>query len=93
MVTVPAREQSWRGKAITRYGKISVQPHQGLGAPTYVIDGIPSDCVNIALYDLVQQRPRWVISGVNIGNANIVNSGTVRCGARGCLAGRPGGGF
>lgn len=49
--------------------------------PTWVVDGTPSDCVNIALHHLLPEKPDGVVSGPNIGcNAGlpfILGSGTV----------------
>lgn len=83
-VAAPAFEQSWTGRCMTRHGTIEV-----IHSPTYfsqeaaawAISGTPSDCVNIALGNLLPQKPDIVLSGINIGlNATetlILSSGTV----------------
>ncbi|NIP71668.1 MAG: 5'/3'-nucleotidase SurE, partial [Gammaproteobacteria bacterium] len=47
-VSVPEREQSWQGKAMTRFGRITAAPLAGLGVRAYTVSGTPSDCVNLA---------------------------------------------
>jgi 5'-nucleotidase len=66
---------------------------QGLGCPTWCVDGTPSDCVNIALDHLVPERPDAVVSGINVGlNVSlgfIIASGTVAGALEGALHGLP----
>jgi 5'-nucleotidase len=68
------------------------------GCPTWVIDGTPSDCVNIALAHLLPGAklapPDAVVSGINIGfNASlafILASGTIGGAWEGAVHGLPG---
>jgi len=66
-IAVPAREQSWQGKSMTRHGDISVTAIQVAGQPGYAIDGTPADCVNIALYNLLERKPDLVCYACNLG--------------------------
>jgi 5'-nucleotidase len=67
---------------------------RGFGCPTWIVDGTPSDCVNIALAHLVGTRPDAVVSGMNVGlNASlgfILASGTIAGAFEGALHGLPG---
>ena len=92
-LAVPSQEQSWRGKAMTRYGHIQVAERQEFGVPAFAVDGTPSDCVNLAVHHLFPRRPDWVISGINIGSntglAFALNSGTIGGAVEGALQGLP----
>jgi 5'/3'-nucleotidase len=92
-IVAPAEEQSWKGKAMTRFGRIHARPCEGFGAPAFAVTGTPSDCVNLAIHHLLPAPPDWVIAGINIGsNAGIgfvINSGTVGAALEGLLQGVP----
>ena len=64
------------------------------GCPTWIVDGTPSDCVNIALAHLVDGKPDAVVSGINLGlNTSlcfILASGTIAGAWEGALHGLPG---
>ncbi len=82
-VVAPKHEQSWIGAAKSRHRPVtSERVDRGFGCPTWVVNGTPSDCVNIAIAHLLPQltdtgsgpiegaRPEpveGVVSGVNIG--------------------------
>jgi len=93
-VVAPRHEQSWVGAAKSRNRPVHAAPaDQGLGCPTWCVDGTPSDCVNIALDHLVPERPDAVVSGINVGlNVSlgfIIASGTVAGALEGALHGLP----
>jgi 5'-nucleotidase len=94
-VAAPASEQSWTGASKSRHRPVrSEKADHGLGCPTWVVDGTPSDSVSIAIDHLLPARPDAVVSGINIGlNASlsfIVGSGTVAGALEGALNGIPG---
>jgi 5'-nucleotidase len=94
-VAAPKVEQSWTGASKSRHRAVhSARGEHGLGCPTWVVDGTPSDCVNIAIDHLLPQAPEAVISGINVGlNASlafILGSGTVAGACEGALHGLPG---
>ena len=93
-IAVPAREQSWQGKSMTRHGDIEVTHTKIAGHKAFAIDGTPADCVNIALYNLLDKKPDLVVSGINVGlNAGLSlvwASGTVGACLEGNVAGIPG---
>ena len=91
-VAAPAFEQSWTGRSMTRHGEIEV-----IRSPSYfpssveawAISGTPSDCVNIALGNLLSEKPDIILSGINIGfnttEMLILSSGTVAAAIEGAL--------
>jgi 5'-nucleotidase len=95
-VVAPKREQSWVGAAKSRNRPVQVEAgDRGLGCPTWIVDGTPSDGVNIAVGHLL---PRdlvidAVLSGINVGlNASlgfIIASGTIAGAWEGALHGLP----
>jgi len=92
-VVAPRHEQSWVGAAKSRNKPVrSVAADHGLGCPTWIVDGTPSDCVNIGLAHLLPKIDA-VVSGINVGlNASlafIIASGTVAGAWEGALHGLP----
>ncbi len=93
-VAAPKTEQSWIGAAKSRHRAVHASAvDRGLGCPTWVIDGTPSDCVNIALAHLLPTKPEGVVSGINVGfNASlgfILASGTIAGAWEGAVHGLP----
>lgn len=95
-LVAPKHEQSWIGAAKSRSRAVHATPaDRGLGCPTWIVDGTPSDAVNIALDHLLPPgaRPEAVVSGINAGlNASlgfIIASGTVAGAWEGALHGLP----
>ncbi len=93
-VVAPRTEQSWIGAAKSRGRAVhSTVAEKNLGCATWVVDGTPSDCVNIALDHLVPVQPDAVVSGINVGlNASlgfIIASGTIGGAWEGALHGLP----
>ena len=93
-VVAPRHEQSWVGAAKSRSRPVhSGAEDRGLGCPTWIVDGTPSDCVNIALDHLLPVQPEAVLSGINLGlNASlgfILASGTIAGAWEGALHGLP----
>lgn len=92
-VAVPAEEQSWKGKAISRFGKLKVEPRVEFGVDAFAVHGTPADCVNLGVHQLFADPPDWVVSGINIGEnvglAFILNSGTVGAAFEAALSGIP----
>lgn len=91
-VAAPAFEQSWTGRSMTRHGEL-----EAIHSPSYFPDGVeawaisgtPTDCVNIALGNLLPEKPDLVLSGINIGfnttETLILSSGTVAGAIEGVL--------
>ena len=86
-VVAPKHEQSWIGAAKSRHRPVhAISADRGFGCPTWIVDGTPSDCINIALGHLLMNpfvsnkecaesantRIDGVLSGINIGmNASL----------------------
>lgn len=92
-VAAPAREQSWVGRGMTRRDPVTVEAFNDLDVPAWIIDGTPTDCINIALGCLLKDRPDIVVSGINLGmNVTlpmILASGTVAGALEGAFWGIP----
>lgn len=99
-LAVPATEQSWTGASKTRSRPVKCAAvDRGFGCPTWMLDGTPSDCVNIALAHLLGPDVKLdgVVSGINIGfNCSlgfVLASGTVAGAWEGALHGLPAAAF
>jgi 5'-nucleotidase len=103
-VVAPKSEQSWIGAAKSRNRPVHASPaERDFGCRTWMIDGTPSDCINIALGHLLideesadkgdQEPIAGVISGINVGmNASlgfVIASGTIAGAWEGALHGLP----
>jgi 5'-nucleotidase len=58
----------------------------------YWVDGTPTDCVHIAINELLERKPDMVVAGVNAGENlgdDVLYSGTVAAAMEGCLLGCP----
>jgi 5'-nucleotidase len=95
-LVAPKREQSWIGAAKSRNRPVhATAADRGLGCPTWIVDGTPSDGINIAVGHLLPRDLQFdaVISGINVGlNASlgfIIASGTIGGAWEGALHGLP----
>jgi 5'-nucleotidase len=93
-IAVPATEQSWKGKSMTRYGALYAERVEIHGSPAWSVTGTPADCANLAIYNLLDERPDIVVSGINIGKniglGFVFASGTVGACIEANIAGIPG---
>ncbi|MDP2138075.1 MAG: 5'/3'-nucleotidase SurE [Candidatus Didemnitutus sp.] len=99
-IAVPATEQSWTGASKTRSRPVKCAAvDRGFGCPTWMLDGTPSDCVNIAIAHLLEPTVKvdGVVSGINVGfNCSlgfVLASGTVAGAWEGALHGLPAAAF
>lgn len=95
-LAAPKSEQSWVGAAKSRNRPVhAARAECGLNCATWVVDGTPSDAINIAIGHLLPSGTHVdaVISGINIGlNASlgfIIASGTIAGAWEGALHGLP----
>ena len=93
-VVAPTKEQSWTGASKTRGRPVKAGAvDRGFGCPTWIVDGTPSDCINIAIAHLIPEKVEGVVSGINMGfNCSlgfILASGTVAGAWEGALHGLP----
>jgi 5'-nucleotidase len=88
---VPDRGRSWIGKAITTKKELKLKKTTYQGIEMFLLNGTPADCVQIGLYDVVDTRPKLVISGINIGlnigQARTLSSGTIGAAIEGAIDG------
>ena len=73
----PEYEQSGASRALTLAEPLRVRK---LGARKFAVDGTPTDCVMLAVSELMPERPDLVLSGVNRGQnlgEDVSMSGTV----------------
>lgn len=77
----PSDEQSWIGKSISARRKLMLKQETLEGSIIHTVNGSPADCVQIGAYDVMEQKPDLVVSGINIGEnigrGRILSSGTV----------------
>lgn len=63
-----------------------------LGEQTFSVDGVPADCVHLALNSLLKRKPDLVISGINQGanlGQDVYYSGTVAAAREAAISGIP----
>lgn len=93
-VVAPDRERSATGHAITVLRPLRIErmefPDSRVRA--WAVDGTPSDCVKLALEDLLEWEPDVVVSGINRGpnlGTDVLYSGTVSAAIEGAIYGIP----
>lgn len=76
-VYAPDRQQSAVGHSVSLHRPLRVQE---VRERWYMVDGTPTDCVMLAVRDLLHRRPDLVVSGINTGanlGDDVTYSGTV----------------
>jgi len=89
-VVAPDRDQSAVSHSLTLQRPLRIEQ---VSPRVFVVDGTPTDCVNLAINGILRERPRLVISGINRGanlGDDITYSGTVSAAMEGTLLGVPG---
>ena len=88
-VVAPDREQSATSHSLTlHYPLRARRTTDGV----HVVDGTPTDCVVLALGELVPEKPDFVLSGINHGanlGDDVLYSGTVAAAMESCILGIP----
>ena len=93
-VVAPENQQSGTGHCMTVHNPLRIRPIQ-YARPSgydYAISGYPTDCVKIAIENLLPQRPDLVVSGINHGpnlGTDILYSGTASAALEGLINGIP----
>ncbi|GAF88697.1 unnamed protein product, partial [marine sediment metagenome] len=86
-------EMSAVGHAITLSNPLRVRQSKRNGVFFgYGVSGTPSDCVKIAVQEILSQRPDIILSGINLGSnvgINILYSGTASAATEGAFLGFP----
>jgi 5'/3'-nucleotidase len=86
-IVAPQTEASAVGHALTLRRPLRLEK---VGERIYSVDGTPTDCVNIAIDEVLEGRPDLVISGINKGlniGDDVTYSGTVAGALEGALLG------
>jgi 5'-nucleotidase len=76
VLVAPDREQSATSHSLTMHHPLRVRKLHD----THVVDGTPTDCVILAVGELLDERPDYVFSGINHGanlGDDVLYSGTV----------------
>lgn len=81
-VVAPETQQSGIGHALTLYEPLRVNKHVlSDGSKGYGVGGTPTDAVTIGLFQILDEKPDLMISGINtgynIGKAELTTSGTL----------------
>jgi 5'/3'-nucleotidase len=88
-VVAPDRERTAAGHSLTLHKPLRIEI---LGPRTYSVSGTPTDCVNLAVNEIMARRPELVVSGINRGGNlgdDVTYSGTVSAAMEGTLLGIP----
>ena len=93
-VVAPDRERSATGHCITVHRPLRVKKVAlpGFAVQSWAVDGTPSDCVKLAVEDLLSQPPDIILSGINQGpnlGTDVLYSGTVSAAVEGVINGFP----
>ncbi len=87
----PDSKKSWQGKSITCYHELEVKKVKLEEFEIFAVNGTPADCVQIGIYDLCLKRPKFVVSGINIGlnagHGRLFSSGTAGAGIEAAIDG------
>lgn len=88
-VVAPDRERSGAGHSLTLHQPLRVAQ---IDATHYAVSGTPTDAVLLAMETLLDERPDWVISGINHGpnmGEDVTYSGTVSAAVEATILGVP----
>ena len=94
-VVCPDQERSATGHGLTLQSPIRAERADELfssGVTAWGCSGTPADCVKLALFELLNEKPDLVLSGINHGpnlGTDIFCSGTVAAALEGTLEGFP----
>jgi 5'/3'-nucleotidase len=92
-IVAPDAERSAVGHAITTLVPLRAKEfHLDGEAVGYAVNGMPADCVKLAVGALLERRPELVVSGINLGPntaTNIIYSGTVSAATEARILGIP----
>ncbi|MEO6223819.1 MAG: 5'/3'-nucleotidase SurE [Vicinamibacterales bacterium] len=87
VIVAPQTEASAVGHALTLRRPLRVEP---VSDGVYAVDGTPTDCVNIAIDQIMTHKPDLIVSGINKGfniGDDVTYSGTVAGALEGALLG------
>ena len=87
IVVAPQTEASAVGHALTLRRPLRCEL---MSPKIYAVDGTPTDCVNIAIDEVLKEKPALIVSGINKGlnvGDDVTYSGTVAAALEGALLG------
>ena len=91
VVVAPDRERSGASHSLTLLRPLRIQE---IRKDWFSVDGTPTDCVNLAIREiLLDRRPQLVVSGINRGpnlGDDVLYSGTVAAAVEAAIQGIPG---
>jgi len=88
-IVAPETEASAVGHALTLRRPLRLEK---IATAVYSVDGTPTDCINIAIDEVLEGKPDLVVSGINKGlniGDDVTYSGTVAGALEGALLGYP----
>jgi 5'-nucleotidase len=89
VVVAPDRERSATSHSLTLHRPLRVTK---ISPKVYAVDGTPTDCITIGIYEILKQKPDLVLSGINKGGNlgdDVHYSGTVSAALEGVINGVP----
>ncbi len=89
VVVAPDRQQSASSHSLTLHRPLRATRVE---RDRYVVDGTPTDCVLLAVNQLLDHRPDFILSGINHGpnmGEDVLYSGTVAAAMEGTILGIP----
>jgi len=89
VVVAPDREQSACSHALTLHRPLRLDE---IASGRWMVDGTPTDCVNLGVNGVMSRRPNLLVSGINKGanlGDDVTYSGTVSAAMEGTLLGIP----
>lgn len=91
VVVAPDSQRSWQAKSISKKNDLQLVTKKLHEFEVFALNGTPADCVQIGLHDVLQTRPKLVVSGINAGSnagrGRTLSSGTVGAGFEAALNG------
>lgn len=91
-VVCPDRERSATGHGLTIHQPLRAEPVRELFHPDVMVwacSGTPADCIKLALEALLDEKPDFLLSGINQGSnlgTDVLYSGTVSAAMEGAIA-------
>ncbi|MFQ5844757.1 MAG: 5'/3'-nucleotidase SurE, partial [Planctomycetota bacterium] len=89
VIVAPDRDVSAVSHALTLTHPLRVTQHE---KDVYSVDGTPTDCVNLGIFNLLDKKVDLIVSGINRGynlGDDVTYSGTVAAAFEGTLLGYP----
>ena len=88
-VVAPDREKSAASHSLTLHRPLRVSK---ISKQVYAVDGTPTDCITLGIYEILKRKPDLIVSGINKGGNlgdDVHYSGTVSAAIEGAMAGVP----